>query len=674
MAEVRYASAIFVFVALVVCLSGCDDHLAGTHDATLTYQIYDDVETGKPLGSVYAAQRMKSRLIGAQVTADVDPLGDDEVTVTVDRDLAELVDSLVHWRGGVALYRVDPELAFALADDAALEPRSDPIPGGGVERYYTGAYAAISRAVHAAQVPKGHLLFIERIDAVTSRTRMVVDPPLVDLSGADGISTIGPTDYGRAIAMTFTDSGTDALDTAIAKNPGAHVAVVRDHTLLETRALDSCAASPLVVSFGREITSFTRAATQRRVLTTPTMPVLRRLSATPLASSWPNAIACALIPMIVSLAWLVFVRRFDRARPEPWWLVLVTFAIGAAMTIPAAYAESGLAALTPYLDPHVMSLGGQLIGLPSAILAYTIAVGVVEEGVKLLGAWSLAGHRREFDEPVDGIVYACASALGFAAMENMRYFANARMAGTVVTARAFVSVPAHIFFSAIWGYALGRRLVAKKTSVLGWFLLAAVAHGTFDALLSTDRAYAAAIVLDVVLGLGFVYLLRKALRYGVVPTEEGSAPASNQRAIFSLGSRSAFLVLTALFLSCATLVMTIGTAYEVLHHRVGFLFLAIATTLLGVLGLVAYGLTQAIPLDAAIDDIGLTFAGATSPWNTILRFAKVARPGLLRAKTWLDVETTTGPVRLGPGDNETIERMETVLSGYLAQRTAPREA
>jgi hypothetical protein len=119
--------------------------------------------------------------------------------------------------------------------------------------------------------------------------------------------------------------------------------------------------------------------------------------------------------------------------------------------------------------------------------------------------------------------------------------------------------------------------------------------------------------------------------------------------------------------------MAIGTAYEVLHHIVGVVFLAIATTLLAALGLVAYGLTQAIPLDAALDEIGLTFAGATSPWSTILRFSRVARPGLLRAKTWLDIETTNGPVRVGPGDAETIERMETVLSGHLAQRTPPRE-
>ena len=613
----RVASAVLamcVLAAVVACLTGCDDHLAGTHDATLTYEIYDDVETGKPLANALAAQRIKSRLIGAQITADVEPAGDDRVEVTVDRDLAELVDDLVHWRGGVEIYKVDPAFAFAIADDASLEPRSDAIPGGGVEHYYVGAPAALSRAVHAAKVPKGHLLFIERIDATTSRTRMVADPPLADLSGADGLETIGPDDYGRAIAMTFTDSGAKAISDAIAANRGARVAVVRDHTLLETRPIETCAASPLVVSFGREITAFTRAAVQRRVLTTPTMPVLRRLSATPLASSWPTAIACAVLPMLVSLAWLIFVRRFDRARPEPWWLV------------PAAYAESALADLTPYLDPHVMSLGGQLIGLPSAIVAFTVAVGLVEEGAKLLAAWSLAAHRREFDEPVDGIVYACASALGFAAMENMRYFANARMAGTVVTARAFLSVPAHIFFSAIWGYALGRRLVDKKTSVLRWFLLAAVAHGTFDALLSTDSAYAAAIVLDVALGFAFVYLLRRALRYGVVPAEEGAPPASVQRALFSMGSRSAFIVLTSLFLLCATLVMAIGTAYEVLHHIVGVVFLVLATTLLGLLGLVGYGLTQSIPLDAAVDEIGLTFAGATSPWSSILHFARVARP------------------------------------------------
>src|SRR5262249_43986258 len=115
--------------------------------------------------------------------------------------------------------------------------------------------------------------------------------------------------------------------------------------------------------------------------------------------------------------------------------------------------------------------GEQTFAFPIALVVFTFTVGFSEEGSKFLGAWTLAKHRREFDEPVDGIVYGCASALGFAAIENIKYFAANRLSGLVVTGRAFTSVPLHMFVGAIWGYALGRKLVRKKTSVILYFLL-----------------------------------------------------------------------------------------------------------------------------------------------------------------------------------------------------------
>jgi hypothetical protein len=298
-----------------------------------------------------------------------------------------------------------------------------------------------------------------------------------------------------------------------------------------------------------------------------------------------------------------------------------------------------------------------------------LTVGVVEEGVKLFAAWALARHRREFDEPVDGIVYACAAALGFAAIENMKYFAVTRMSGTVVAARAFLSVPAHMFFSAIWGYALGRKLVRKDTSVLGWFALAALAHGAFDAMLSIDGTQLVAIALDVGLGLAFVELLRRSLRFGVVG--DVAAPESSGRALFRMGSRGTFVALVVVVLVLAAGLMTLGTAYEILHHNAGVVFIGIASTILLLFGVAAYFLTQTIPLDVAIDDVGVTFAGATTAWPTVQRFEPVETRVLVK-QAWVLLHTPDGVVRLGPCSRDTTERMTTVLSGYMARaRAAP---
>ena len=667
------AVGLAIAIALALALFGCQSHLAGTNDERLDYEVVaeptDPLSGGANVPAAPSesdtASRVKSRLIGAQIVADVDEQAPGRVKITVDRDLADAVDDLMHWRGGVALYLVDPTYNFALADSSELEPKED-----AGERYFVGPTASVQRAVRATSVAKGHLIFVERIDAETSRTRVVRDAPIVDLSGAQGITRATLADYGRAISLEFTNEGKAAIATASAANPGGRIAVVRSHSLLETRALASCTAAPLIVSLGRDVYAFARASAIRSVLETPTLPRLRRAAGAPVPASWGAAIACLVLPLIVSLGWSVFVRQFDRARPEPWWLVLATFALGALSAIPAAWVENALSSLSPYLNPSVMTLGGQMIGLPGALVVYTLCVGAVEEGAKFFGAWSLARHRREFDEPVDGIVYACASALGFAAAENIKYFAEMRLSGTVVAERALLSVPAHMFFGAIWGYALGRTLVSKRARVLSFFILAAVAHGAFDTLLSIDNLRPFAILLDVALGCAFIEVLRRALRYGAIAVDTTAPPPSRGRALFQMGSRVRFVVYAALLIALAVALLVAGTAFELLRHRVGIVFVGFATAVLALFGVVAYLLTQNIPLDVAIDEAGVTFAGATSRWKDILRIDTLPSIGanaLLRRRRWVLLRTTSGDVHLGPGAAESMERMESILRSYMAR-------
>ena len=45
----------------------------------------------------------------------------------------------------------------------------------------------------------------------------------------------------------------------------------------------------------------------------------------------------------------------------------------------------------------------------------------------------------------------------------MKYFAIGRFGPSLVILRTFLSIPAHLFFGAIWGYALGQKLVKPRT-------------------------------------------------------------------------------------------------------------------------------------------------------------------------------------------------------------------
>jgi RsiW-degrading membrane proteinase PrsW (M82 family) len=429
---------------------------------------------------------------------------------------------------------------------------------------------------------------------------------------------------------------------------------VRGRTLLGTLPVEQAVTSPLVVSFGDDILSYTRAYHARLLLGSCNLPPLRRTAAATVPPRWGLATACAALPCLLSIAWLAFVRRFDRARPEPLWLVTATFVLGGLSVLPAGLAEYAFGAASPWLDPSVVTLGGQLRALPLSVAVGTLVVGVSEEGAKLLSVLILAWRRREFDEPVDGVVYSSAAALGFAAAENAKYFAVGRMSGTVVALRGFVTVPAHMFFAAIWGYALGQALVSRKSRMPEAFALAALAHGAFDALLSTDGAQLVATGLVLVLAASFVGLLRQALRHGPVrrapaptdtPLSTEPAPASlMERTSYRVGSSRAFYSFAALMVVSAFGLTVLGTAYELLRHRVGPVFVTLAGAVLGLFGLAAYEASETIPLDVVLDARGLTYSGVRLAWSAL---RSVATTG--RGKRWyVVVDSAEGSTRLGP--------------------------
>ncbi len=184
--------------------------------------------------------------------------------------------------------------------------------------------------------------------------------------------------------------------------------------------------------------------------------------------------------------WVWYFYHRDRYDPEPPYLVLRMFLLGIAVTFPVAFLEGGI---------------GILIASP-LILAVIVAP-VVEEYGKYFVVRRGVYRNREFDEPMDGIVYATAAALGFASLENLIYVFSAytlsleAAIGTIVV-RALFSVPAHALFASIWGYALGRAKFSppeQRRGIVARGLAAAmVLHGLFNFLLITAEVYALAML------------------------------------------------------------------------------------------------------------------------------------------------------------------------------------
>jgi RsiW-degrading membrane proteinase PrsW (M82 family) len=169
-------------------------------------------------------------------------------------------------------------------------------------------------------------------------------------------------------------------------------------------------------------------------------------------------------------AWLV--HRTDERR-EPPWLVVTTFALGAVAAL-VALVIVGRAAVLTGLDVRVSAAGET-----GALVFLFFVVAPTQEAGKVAAAWP-AFLSKHFDEPYDGVVYASASALGYAAVEN-GYVLHAHPTGGIWIARALVSLPAHVFFACLWGYALGRakRIKTRVPVFPPAFLAAIVAHGLY---------------------------------------------------------------------------------------------------------------------------------------------------------------------------------------------------
>jgi len=479
-----------------------------------------------------------------------------------------------------------------------------------------------------------------------------IEPPLVDF--ADRIARVEASRHGHDLTIFTT--------VTMRTPPKEPLAIVLAGKVLATQRIDN--APSLTVSFGDDLDSYARAERARMLIASPPLPALTPVATREVSPRWGVAILGLLLPILLSVGWLSFVRRFDRARPEPGWLVGVTFALGGASAVLAGALQYGLMHLSPYLHPTTMTFGGQLVAAPLALLVFTVVVGFTEEGSKWLGVWSFARHRREFDEPVDGIVYGVASSLGFAAVENIRYFALGRLATGLVVLRTFTSLPAHMFFGAIWGYALGRKLVAPRTNTLKFVLLAALLHGAYDTFLSVHGLEYATLLLHLALTTIFVVLLRRALRRGVV-APGGSVPESSRRLSFALGSPKIFALWALSLHLAAVAIVALALYFDARSQSVNLAFLIAGTGLLILFAVAAHGLVATLPLEAVVDANGVTFGGASRSWDEILRFDRYRASPIFGEAYEIVVHSSKGPLRIGPGSDDATTTLAACLSSFI---------
>ena len=193
----------------------------------------------------------------------------------------------------------------------------------------------------------------------------------------------------------------------------------------------------------------------------------------------------ALSGALPALLAMYLVDRLDAKRPEPASLRRKVAIFGALSVIPAIILEMLLSnKVGTSLDPEFTYQG-------SSFKAFVVAAGV-EEACKIIVVYWIVWRRPEFDERMDGIVYASRAGLGFALVENVMYLLL--LAPTVEDQlrmwilRAVLAVPGHAMWTGMIGAMAARRRFDKTgLGLLGGYFLAVAFHGAYDLALFVQK-------------------------------------------------------------------------------------------------------------------------------------------------------------------------------------------
>lgn len=181
-----------------------------------------------------------------------------------------------------------------------------------------------------------------------------------------------------------------------------------------------------------------------------------------------SLLALALAP---GIAIGIYIYLKDKHEREPLGLLLVSFLYGVLSTGVTLFISLPLEYIVTFSEQNAVHQFGNAF----------FKVALVEEFSKFIFIRFILYNNKNFNEPFDGIVYACMVGMGFATLENILYvFQYGAPTGIV---RMFTAVPGHATFAVLMGYFLGKAKFTHRKelyySVVA-LLVATAFHGAYD--------------------------------------------------------------------------------------------------------------------------------------------------------------------------------------------------
>ncbi|WP_440926680.1 PrsW family intramembrane metalloprotease [Candidatus Pelagibacter sp.] len=178
-----------------------------------------------------------------------------------------------------------------------------------------------------------------------------------------------------------------------------------------------------------------------------------------------------ILPSILIILFFVYSDKFKEPRGE----IIKVFFYGILITIPAYF-----------LNTYIGDFFYTSTRVSENLISSFLTAAPVEEGLKLSVLYYFVYKMKDFNEPMDGIVYGVTVSLGFATLENFYYvylladyFETTSMSLAIL--RSFSAVPAHAIFGVFMGYFFMKYAFIKKGDNLFFaFIVPFVLHGCYN--------------------------------------------------------------------------------------------------------------------------------------------------------------------------------------------------
>jgi len=206
-----------------------------------------------------------------------------------------------------------------------------------------------------------------------------------------------------------------------------------------------------------------------------------------------------IVPSIIILLYFFLSDKFK----EPKGTIALVFFLGVLICLPAGILNSFVYENFNNDTETLEKLLGSFLGP-----AWT------EELLKLFILYAIVLKRKEFNEPMDGIVYGVAVSLGFATYENYDYVYRLALewkeygitSRDIAIWRSYSAVPMHGLNGCLMGFYLGKYVFTGDKKFLGYsFFVPFLMHGIYN-------YYVQFGVLIVIIQLVFALKLHKELK------------------------------------------------------------------------------------------------------------------------------------------------------------------